>query len=106
MRPFQKAKAWTMVGSMLLISSAALKPRPELASTAYCLANIGVEYLVYQLKSGEGFSVELKAGAYRYEWFNPTTGTTADTGRVEAAESRQQFKAPFEGDAVLHLKAQ
>ncbi len=85
---------------------AALKPEPGLASTGYCLANAGVEYLVYQPQPGEGFSVELKAGAYRYEWFSPTRGATAETGRMEAAEGRRQFKAPFEGDAVLYLKAQ
>jgi hypothetical protein len=55
---------------------------------------------------GDGFSVELKAGTYRYEWFSPTQGARADTGRIEATGGRQQFKAPFEGDAVLYLKAQ
>ncbi len=92
----------------------AMKPHPELASTGYCLADAGVEYLVYQPptrsgaagQSGEGLSVELKAGTYRYEWFSPTKGAMVDTGRVEAADGRQRFTAPFEGDAVLYLKAQ
>jgi len=84
---------------------AVLKPRPELASTGYCLANAGVEYMVYQPKPDETFSVELKGGTYRYEWFSPATGAMADTGRVEAPTGLQQFKAPFEGDAVLYLKA-
>ncbi|HLB48771.1 MAG TPA: DUF6298 domain-containing protein, partial [Anaerolineales bacterium] len=47
---------------------AAMTPQSELASTTYCLANVGVEYLIYQPKVGEAFSVELKAGKYRYEW--------------------------------------
>ena len=38
---------------------AAMTPHPELASTRYCLANPGKEYLVYQPKDGEGFSVEV-----------------------------------------------
>jgi len=88
------------------INLAAMKPRSELSSTGYCLANAGVEYLVYQPKSGENFSIELKAGTYRYEWFNPMKGAAADTGRLEATDDRQQFKSPFEGDAVLYLKAQ
>jgi Family of unknown function (DUF6298)/FG-GAP-like repeat len=83
---------------------AAMKPRPELASTEYCLANAGVEYLVYQPKPGEGFSVELKAGTYHYEWFDPTKGAITDAGRLESADGRQPFKAPFEGDAVLYLQ--
>jgi len=41
---------------------AAMTPQGELASTKYCLANAGTEYLVYQPKPGEGFSVELKPG--------------------------------------------
>ena len=66
----------------------------------------GVDDLVYQPKPGESFSVELKAGTYRYEWFNPAKSACTDTGRLEATDGRQQFKAPFEPDAVLYLKAQ
>jgi hypothetical protein len=84
----------------------AMKPRPELASTGYCLADAGVECLIYQPKPGEGFSVALKAGTYRYEWFNPIKGVSVDTGRLEAANGKQQFKAPFEEDAVLYVAAQ
>jgi hypothetical protein len=73
------------------------------ASTLHCLANSGKEYLIYQPKSGELFSVELKSGSYHYEWFNPTKGAVA-TGRVESSGGRQQFKAPFDGDAVLYFK--
>ncbi len=88
------------------MSLVSMKPRPELASTGYCLANAGVEYLVYQPKAGEDFSVEVKAGTYRYEWFSPTKGASADAGRLEATDGRQQFKPPFEGDAVLYLRSQ
>jgi hypothetical protein len=65
-----------------------------------------VEYLVYQPKPGESFSVELKPGTYRYEWFNPTTGASEGMGSLEAADGRRQFKAPFELDSVLYLKTQ
>ncbi len=88
------------------MNPAAMKPHPELTSTGYCLADAGVEYLVYQPKADEGFSVEVKAGTYRYEWFNPTKDASSDAGRLEMTEGRQQFKAPFEGDAVLYLKSQ
>lgn len=85
---------------------AAMTPQPKLASTRYCLANPGTEYLVYQRKAGEAFSLELKPGAYHYEWFHPTKGAAAGSGRIESSGKAHQFRAPFEGDAVLHLKAQ
>jgi len=85
------------------INLAAMTPRGELASTRYCQANPGNEYLVYQPKASEPFSVELKAGRYRYEWFDPTKGATASSGNVQAADGQQPFKAPFAGDAVLWL---
>jgi hypothetical protein len=82
---------------------AEMKPQSELASTGYCLANPGVEYLVYQPKASEGFCVELKTGTYRYEWFDPTEGVSTGNGSVKARVGSRQFKAPFEGDAVLYL---
>jgi hypothetical protein len=87
------------------IDLAAMTPRGELSSTRYCLAHPGKEYLVYQPEAGEPFSVELKAGTYRYEWFNPATGEAAGDGSLEAAGGGRQLKAPFAGEAVLHLKA-
>jgi len=86
------------------VNLAAMMPRSDLASTRYCLANPGNEYLVYQPKAGEAFSVELKAGTYRYEWFDPAKGATASSGNVESSVQAREFKAPFVGDAVLHLK--
>lgn len=83
---------------------AAMMPHPELASTAYCLAQPDVEYLVFQPKPGEAFSVKLKAGAYRYEWFDPAKGATAGEGRLDAAGGNQDFKAPFDQNAVLYLR--
>ena len=85
---------------------AAMTPRNELTSTGYCLANPSVEYLVYQPKPGESLSVELKVGAYRYEWFNPSTGEVASNGIVQSAGGALQLKPPFEGEAVLYLKNQ
>jgi len=88
------------------INLAALQPRNELASTKYCLANPGIEYLVYQPQASEAFSVELKSGVYRYEWFDPAKGDAVGKGSVESSAQPQQFKAPIEGHALLYLKAQ
>jgi Family of unknown function (DUF6298) len=87
------------------INLAAMPPRGELASTQYCLANPGHEYLIYQPKAGETFSIDLKAGSYRYEWFNPSKGAEAESGELESSGDRQQFKASFDGEAVLYLSA-
>jgi len=82
---------------------AAMTPRSELATTKYCLADPGTEYLVYQPKAGEVFSVELTVGTYRYEWFNPAKGQIAGSGNVQAVGGKHQFTAPFAGEAVLYL---
>ena len=83
---------------------AAMTPQPKLASTRYCLASPGAEYLVYQPKGGQAFSVELKVATYRYEWFDPAKGATHSSGNLEAADGHREFKAPFAGDAVLYLR--
>ena len=81
----------------------AMTPDLNISSTKYCLANPGVEYLVYQPASG-GFSVDLVAGTYSYEWFNPVTGTKAAAGSIATEGGKKSFAAPFSGDAVLYLK--
>src|SRR5262245_49312297 len=84
---------------------AAMTPRGDLASTAYALANPGAEYLVYQPTAGSTITVNLVPGAYTYEWFNPSTGRTVETGSLTAAAGDRSFAPPFSGDAVLYLKA-
>lgn len=80
-----------------------MAPRGDLTSTGYALANPGSEYIVYQLLS-ESFTVNLVAGTYSYEWFNPSSGTAFSTGSITVAEGDTSFVAPFAGDAVLYLK--
>lgn len=82
----------------------AMTPQGALSSTGHCLANPGVEYLVYQ-PSSKGFTLHLPAGNYQYEWFNPTTNLVAGTGALTVADGNQPFTAPFQGDAVLYLHA-
>lgn len=83
---------------------ARMTPRNDLASTTYCLANPGQEYLVYQPRENEGFSIELIAGTYRFEWLDPTEGTTVDSGQIEVSDGYRRFEASQKGDAVLYLK--
>jgi hypothetical protein len=81
---------------------ASMSPRGDLVSTGYALANPGSEYLVYQPESG-AFTVNLVAGSYIYEWFNPAAGVVVDMGAMSAAAGKKSFTAPFTGHAVLYL---
>jgi hypothetical protein len=84
------------------INLAAMTPRGELASTGYCLANPGQEYLFY-LPSGGTVTVDLSAAKQKltFEWFNPSSGKSTKIGTTSGG--RREFKAPFLGDAVLYL---
>lgn len=85
------------------MSLAAMAPRGSLASTQYCLANPGNEYLVYLPDGGE-VTVDLSAasGTLAVEWMHPIEGTLTPGGTVVGGAKRA-FRAPFGGDAVLHV---
>ncbi len=84
----------------------AMTPRNDLASTKYCLAHPGREYLIYNPAADKpSFTVRLKAGSHDYEWFNPGSGKVVQKGSIKSTGGKQKFKVPFKGDAVLYLKA-
>lgn len=76
----------------------------SLSDTSYCLANPGVEYLVYQPSSGS-FAVNLVAGTYQYEWFDPSTNRISSSGAFSVSDGNHSFSPAFSGDAVLYLRA-
>jgi hypothetical protein len=82
---------------------AAMTPQNELASTQYCLASQGEEFLVY-LPDGGNVTVDLSAaiGVLSVEWFNPITGRTIEAEPTIGGEQRE-FTTPFAGDAVLYI---
>lgn len=92
---------------------AAMTPQGHLSSSGYCLANPGSEYLIY--KSGtrgwksyfarlrRSFTLNIIAGTYSYEWYNPSLGEVADAGFITVKGGNQSFTAPFSGDSVLWL---
>ncbi len=83
---------------------AAIRPSTEIASTKYCLANAGKQYLVYKPgDQGRSIRVKLEPGTYRYEWFDPTGGRLAAVGTRTAAATETEFDCPIKGDAVLFL---
>jgi len=85
------------------VNLADMVPRNDLASTQYCLANAGQEYLVYLPDGGE-VTVDLSAatGELAVEWMHPVEGTITP-GEAVAAGGKRAFRAPSNGDAVLHV---
>lgn len=84
-----------------------MQPYSKLASSGYCLAIPGEQYLVY-IPEGDGVGMNLLPGKklYNVEWFNPTTGETIIDKPVEARPyPGNVFTVPFSSDAVLYIYA-
>jgi hypothetical protein len=85
------------------VSLAEMIPHSDLASTKVCLAKPGFEYVIY-LPQGGAVMVDLSKapGAFSVEWHNAAIGNATKAGTVSGG-ARREFKAPFNGDAVLYL---
>ncbi len=101
--PIRKAMGYTLTYAQRM-NLVEMSPRGDLASTGYCLANPGKEYLVYQPESDQPFQVTLQPARYRYEWFDPQTGRTGDKGIISVDNAEQTFATTLENGAVLYLK--
>jgi hypothetical protein len=86
------------------VNLVAMRPNNGLCSTTYCLASPGAEYIGYQPGSG-AFSVNLVAGTYAVQWFNPATNVTTLASSITVSAGSRGFTPPFSGEAVLYLKA-
>jgi len=100
--PIRKNMGYTLAYANRM-NLALATPRNDLASTKYCLANPGTEYLVYLPDGGE-VTVDLSAasGTLAVEWLNPDTGETTPAETATGGD-KQAFTAPFDGDAVLYI---
>jgi len=85
------------------VNLAAMVPQGNLASSGYCLAEPGKEYLVYLPEGGE-VTVDLTAATEQLnvEWVHPVEGTDASAESV-AGGGKRVLRAPFTGEAVVHL---
>lgn len=80
------------------------RPAPQAASTEYCLANPGREYLVYKpAGGGDSVTVNVSPGTYGYEWFDPASGRHASRSTKTVSDAQTVFSCPIQGDAVLFL---
>jgi len=87
------------------INLAKMSPQNHLSTTTFCLANPGVEYIVYNPEK-KPFTVKLLSGAYYYEWFDPQAGKVLKTGKITVKTNKQAF-TPLPScvcDSVLYLK--
>ncbi|UCG57366.1 MAG: hypothetical protein JSU70_21170 [Phycisphaerales bacterium] len=85
---------------------AAMLPRPGLASTKYCLADPGREYLIYKPASDStAVTLKLKPGTYKYEWFSPDSGKAVSAGKMTAEDGETTLQAPSTADAVFYAVA-
>ncbi len=87
------------------INLAEMSPHDELASTRYCLANPGSEYLVFQPGGHGYFTVNLSdaKGSLAVEWFNVNADRMLPGETVEGG-GRRLFRTPFPGPAALYLR--
>lgn len=72
---------------------AAMVPSNNLASTKYCLAEPGRQYLVY-LQEGDSLTLNLEAGTYDTHWEDTNTGKKSDVTKVTSEGGAQPFRAP------------
>jgi hypothetical protein len=87
------------------IDLAHMFPHPELASSRYCLANPGNEYLVY-LPDGGPVTLDLRSGTsgFAVEWYFPSLGRTIPGARPLQGGDFAATVTPYTGDAALYLK--
>src|SRR5882757_1752631 len=81
----------------------ATTPRPDLASSGYCLAEPGTAYIVY-VPEDSRVVVDLGGAPHplAVEWYHPPTGKSQAAPTVDGSGSRT-FVSPFGLDSVLFL---
>jgi hypothetical protein len=81
-----------------------MAPHDLLASTGYCLADPGREYVIF-VPEGDTVTVDLReaAGDFRLEWIHPVRGD-GQSGDMVPGGGQREFSAPYADGAVLYLR--
>lgn len=87
------------------VDLASMTPHNELASSEYCLANPGVEYLAYRPAGSTNLTLTLPLGKFSAVWFEIANGQEGKPETVTQVGARYTFNVPFDGEGVLYLKA-
>jgi hypothetical protein len=111
-QPQHEAPAWQLVRANLrqtcrlsvrVRDLARMEPRPDLASTGFCLANPGEDYVIFAPRQEEIRVHGLQVGAnYAGEWFDIATAAREAIARTFSGSPTLGFRAPCAG-AVLFL---
>jgi len=87
---------------------AAMSPRAGMSGTSHVIANLnaaGAEILAYSPYGGPiDLNLEGCNAQFAVEWLNPSTGAKTPAADVSGGAKRM-LTPPFDGDAVLYLKA-
>lgn len=87
------------------IDLVSMLPSPKLASTGYCLANEGVEYIALLHESTKDpIRVTLVSGKYSVEWMRLARGSPTSGKSIQVKGGFHEFVPPWDGPSVLHLK--
>lgn len=78
-------------------------PQDSLSTTAYCLADVGRQYLVFSPHGSSSFTLTTVSGTYAFEWFNTATHTVDSTGLVTVKTSHS-FTPPSGDNHALWLR--
>ena len=82
-----------------------MSPLPALASSSYCLANRGKEYLVYLPDTTE-VNIDLSdaKGSFRTEWFNPDNGEFTKSKNVKGGSEIKLNSPSGKPGTLVYLK--
>ena len=80
-----------------------MKPDSVVASTRFCLANPGQEYVLFVPKERSELDLTGRPGKFHAEWTHPTEGFVVKDHDYEGGK-KQVLWSPFYGDAIVHLK--
>lgn len=85
------------------IHLATMEPHGEMASSTYCLADPGNEYLVFVPETMAGVSVELPEGEYRFLWYETDSYSETNFESFTHPGGPTWKPKPYSANSVLHV---